>query len=74
VLVSSYSTRQRGVDTLRLLRVAGTLVVAASSPLEMSGMVTALWSDRTGTSATAVVRDPDGERYEALHIAIACDR
>jgi hypothetical protein len=74
LLVSSPSSRQRGADTLRLLRVAGTHAVVASSPLDTAGVVTALWSDRAGTVATAIVRDAGGERYEALHIAIGCDR
>jgi len=74
VLVSTASSRQPNSDTLRLLRLAGQRTIASSSPLEIAGAVTALWSDRTASTATAVVRDPSGERYEALHIAIACDR
>jgi hypothetical protein len=74
VLVSTASSRQPNSDTLRLLRFAGQHTIVSSSPLGVAGAVTALWSDRSATTATAVVRDPAGERYEALHVAIACDR
>jgi hypothetical protein len=74
VLVASASSRQRNADTLRLMRVDGTRLAAASSPLEAAGVVTALWSDRTALAATAIVRNLLGERYEALHIAIGCNR
>lgn len=72
VLVAS--SRRRNADTLRVMRVAGTRLEVASSPLEVAGAVTALWSDRAALAATAIVRDALGERYEALHIAIGCNR
>lgn len=74
VLVSSSSDRQRGTDTLRLLRLVGNQLVPAGPPVDVAGAVTALWAAPGATIAAAVVRDADAERYEAFHIAIACDR
>lgn len=74
VLVAAPSERQHNTDTLRLLRVADNRIVPASSPLDLAAAVTALWAAPNATAATAVIRDTGGERYEAVHILIACDR
>jgi hypothetical protein len=74
VLVSSPSLRRRDADMLRLLRVVGSDLLPVAAPVDVAGMVTALWAAPGATNAVAVVRDAGGERYEAIHVAIACDR
>ena len=74
VLVTSPSERQRDADSLRLLRLIGNRLVPAALPVDVAAAVTALWSAPDAAIATAIVRDAGGERYEAVHILIACDR
>jgi hypothetical protein len=74
VVVSSSSAHQRETDTLRLWRLVGNQLVPAGPPVDVAGAVTALWAAPGATIAAAVVRDTGAERYEAFHIAIACDR
>jgi len=74
VLVASSSVRRRDTETLRLLRVVGNQLMPAAAPIEVAGTVTALWSTRGTAIATVVVRDAGGERYEAFHVSIACNR
>ena len=40
----------------------------------LQGRLTALWSSAAGDTATAVVRAPDAERYDAYQIRLACVR
>ncbi len=61
-------------DTLRAFEFADRDPIAVSQPLEFSGTITALWTDSTGSSAVAVARDPQTERYEAFRITLACNR
>jgi hypothetical protein len=74
VLVVSPTDRQPETDTLRLLRVEGHRLVPAAAPVDVAAAVTALWAAPDAPIATAIVRDAGGERYEAVHIRIACDR
>jgi hypothetical protein len=74
VLVSSSSGREGDADTLRLFRVVGDQLAPAAAPVDLPGVVTALWAAPGAAIAAAVVRDAGAERYEAFHIGIACDR
>ena len=47
---------------------------SAAPPRLLQGRLTALWSNATGDTATAVVRAPDAERYDAYQIRLACVR
>jgi hypothetical protein len=73
LVASSRAGSDRG-DVLRLFRVSERQLIAAAAPLEVPGIVTALWAAPGATIATAVAHDIDADRYEAFQIAIACDR
>jgi hypothetical protein len=61
-------------DALHVFRVVERQLVPAAPPIELSGVVTALWAEPGETLATAVTYDAHADRYEAFHIAVACDR
>ena len=61
-------------DVLRLFRAARRQLIPAAAPVELPGVLTALWVSGASPVATAVVRAESGERYDAYHIGIACDR
>jgi hypothetical protein len=59
-------------DTLRVYEVSGLEAVPASAPLSFEGEITALWASADGTAARVVVRNPQGSRYEAYSVSVAC--
>ena len=61
-------------DMLGLFRVSRRQLIPAAPPVELPGVLTALWSTAESPTATAVVRAENGERYDAYRIGIACDR
>lgn len=71
ILVSS--SREQRRDVLRLFRASRRELLPAAAPLELAGQLTALWSDTRG-GATGIVRSESGQRYDAFHISVACDR
>ena len=72
VLVSS--PRPDRSDAVRLFRVSERELIPRAAPIDWRGQLTALWSDSSGTTATAVVRTESGQRYDAFQIRIVCDR
>jgi hypothetical protein len=60
-------------DALRAYELSGREAVPASAPLRFEGTIMALWPSADGTTARAVVRDPQGSRYEAYSLSIACN-
>jgi hypothetical protein len=62
-----------GSDALGVFDVRDRATSAAPARL-LQGRLTALWSDAAGDTATAVVRAPDAERYDAYQIRLACVR
>lgn len=61
-------------DTLQAFELPDREPILASQAAEINGAVTALWTDSSGVSATAVVRDSEAARYEAFRITITCGR
>lgn len=59
-------------DMVRAFEVAGGTPAAASAPLDVNGIVTALWTESGGTSAVAVARNFESERYEAFRLTLTC--
>lgn len=59
-------------DSVRAFEVAGRQPVAASPALDVSGTITALWSESGGSSAIAVVHNSETERYEAFRLTASC--
>jgi hypothetical protein len=64
---------ESGTDALAVFDVRDRARSAAPARL-LQGRLTALWSSATGDTATAVVRAPDAERYDAYQIRLACVR
>ncbi len=54
--------------------MAGREPAAVSAPLEISGAITALWTESGGASAVAVTHNSATGRYEAFRLIIACGR
>lgn len=62
-----------GGDALGVFDARDRARTAAPARL-LQGRLTALWSSAAGDTATAVVRAPDAERYDAYQIRLACVR
>jgi len=62
-----------GSDALGVFDARDRASSAAPARL-LQGRLTALWSSAAGDTATAVVRAPDAERYDAYQIRLACVR
>jgi hypothetical protein len=61
-------------DGVRAFEVIGREPVPASASLEMNGTITALWTESSGVSAVAVVRNLETGRYEAFRLTLTCGR
>lgn len=60
-------------DALRAYEISGREAVPASAPLRFEGTITALWPSADETSARVVIRNPEGSRYEAYSVSLACN-
>ncbi len=60
-------------DSMRAYEISGREAAPASAPLNFAGTITALWPSSDGSSARVVVRYPQGSRYEAYSVAVACN-
>ncbi|PYX34209.1 MAG: hypothetical protein DMG80_03065 [Acidobacteria bacterium] len=70
LLVSESGTPEQ--DSVRAVEIPDRDPVFASSPLEFDGPVVALWTDASGTGASAIVKRQDTGWYEAYRISISC--
>jgi hypothetical protein len=61
-------------DSLRAYEISGHELTPVSAALGFEGSITALWQSNDGTSATAVVRNPQDGQYEAHSVTINCGR
>jgi len=61
-------------DSLRGYEISGHELALVSAALSFDGSVTALWQSNDGTSAIAVVRNPQDAQYEAYRVTIGCGR
>jgi hypothetical protein len=61
-------------DSVRVFEVAGREPVTAGSPLDVSGAITALWTESSGTGAVAVAHNFETGRYEAFRLILTCGR
>ena len=74
VLATGRSDGRNDDDTVRAFEMAGREPAPVSAPLEVSGAVTALWTESGGASAVAVTHNSATGRYEAFRLIIACGR
>jgi len=63
-----------GSDTVRAFEVIGREPVPVSAGLEVTGSITALWTESSGANAVAVVHNLETGRYEAFRLTLTCGR
>jgi hypothetical protein len=61
-------------DTVRAFEVIGRDPVPVSAGLEVTGGITAMWTDSSGANAVAVVHNLETGRYEAFRLTLTCGR
>jgi hypothetical protein len=61
-----------GADTVQAFEVPDREPVAVSPPVEFSGNITALWTNKEGNGAVAVSHDSTKGIYEAFLLTLAC--
>lgn len=71
VVVSGAGPADAG-DSLRAFEISGRDAIPASAPMEVDGMVTAIWPSQTGNGATVVVRRAGNAGYEVWSVAANC--
>jgi hypothetical protein len=74
ILATGSSDGRNDSDTVRAFEIAGREPAAVSAPLDVSGTITALWTESGGTSAVAVSHNSETGRYEAFRLILACGR
>jgi hypothetical protein len=74
VLLPVRSSTHADGDALRLFRVTGRRLLAATPPVALPGMLTALWARTGATSATAVSHNRMTGIYEAFEVGVSCGR
>jgi hypothetical protein len=62
------------LDTIRAFEFPDRDPVPVSPPIEMSGVVTALWTEPSGNGAIAVVHNQQTGKYEAFRLEISCSQ
>jgi hypothetical protein len=61
-------------DTVRAFEMTGRQPVTASAPLDVDGVITALWTEAGGTGVVAVAHHIETGRYEAFRLTVTCGR
>jgi hypothetical protein len=61
-------------DSVRAFELPDREPVGMSAPLEISGRVTALWTESGGSGVVAVARSNDAGGYEAFRLTVTCGR
>lgn len=59
-------------DSIEAFEIPDREPVAASQKLPIHGLITALWTQQNGETATAVYRNTETGNYEALQLSLAC--
>ncbi|MGZ4730857.1 MAG: hypothetical protein ACXVZH_01815, partial [Terriglobales bacterium] len=61
-------------DAVQAFEIPDREPVAVSTPLEVSGSVTALWTESGANGVVAVVHNSETGRYEAFRLTLTCGR
>ena len=61
-------------DTVRAFEVPDREPMPASLPMELTGSITAMWTESGGTGVVAVARNSQTGRYEAFRLTVTCSR
>ena len=72
--VLATSLGDQGEDSVRAYEFPDRVPVAVSAALDVSGAITALWTEAKGDSAIAVARNRETGSYEAFRLALACSQ
>lgn len=72
--VLATSSDEAGEDSVRAYEFPDRDPVAVSAAVDFGGVVTALWTDAKGDTATVVVRNQETGSYEAFRLAVACSQ
>lgn len=73
VLVGEESATGR-VDGLKAFEITGNVRLPIATPVSLPGDLAALWPTTDGSTALAIVRNLDADRYEAFLVGISCAR
>jgi hypothetical protein len=71
---ASENTSENDTDSVKLYEILDRDPVPVSAALDVSGEVTALWTESKGDSAIAVVRNKETDEYEAFRVAVGCSQ
>ena len=63
-----------GADTVRAYELPDRDPVPVSEPLDVSGEITALWTESKGDTAIVVARNRETKHYEAFRLVVACSQ
>jgi hypothetical protein len=72
--VLAVSRTPDGSDTVRAYEFPDRDPVAVSAAMDMSGDVSAMWTESKGDSAVAIVNNRETGSYEAYRLAVACSQ
>lgn len=72
VVVSGSGAAAAG-DSLRAYEISGREALPVSSPLQVPGVVTAIWPTSSGDDATVVIHRPASDEYEVWSVAASCN-
>lgn len=72
--VLATTSTDAGGDAIRAYEIPDREPIPVSAAAEISGTLTALWTEVNGDSAMAVVQDQETGSYEAFRLAVACNQ
>lgn len=59
-------------DSVQAFELAGHQPIAASTPLDVNGAITAVWTESNGAGAVVVALNSETGRYEAFRLVLTC--
>lgn len=62
-----------GGDSVRAYELPDRDPVAVSSPIDVPGKISALWTEASGDSAVAIAKNQETGSYEAFRLTLACN-
>ncbi len=72
--VLAATSTDAGGDAIRAYEIPDREPIAVSAATELSGTLTALWTEANSDTAIAVARDQETGSYEAFRLAVACNQ
>ena len=72
--VLAASAGEQAGDSVRAYEFPDRNAIPVSAAADLSGRVTALWTEARGDTAVVVVRDRETRAYEAFRLAVVCNQ